>query len=80
MTALRNPGVDIHTSNADQDGQYLLRVYRDGHGTTRTVAWRQSTLDTWGPEHVLFAEPIAEGLAVMVAGAADRVLDGGGLS
>ena len=54
MTAIHDPGVEIHESNPDQFGQYLLRTYHDSHGVTRTVAWRQSPGDTYGPEHILF--------------------------
>lgn len=60
MTVIREPGIETHTSNPDQFGQYLLRSYHDSHGTTRTVAWRQTPSDTWSPEHVLFAVTAGE--------------------
>ncbi len=50
---------EVFTSNPDQFGQYMLVVYRDGHGITRTVAWRQTPADTWSPEHLLFAAEAA---------------------
>jgi hypothetical protein len=49
--------VDVYTSNPDQFGQYMLTVYRGNGPVVRTVAWRQHEADTWGPEHLLFAEP-----------------------
>ena len=51
---MRTEGIEVHVSNPDQFGQYMLTSYHDSHGTTRTVAWRQHVEDTWGPEHVLF--------------------------
>jgi hypothetical protein len=57
MALERDPEVEVYTSNPDQFGQYLLRVYRGNGPTIRTVAWRQHEGATWGPEHILFAEP-----------------------
>lgn len=58
MTDVADDGVTTHESNPDEFGQFLLHIYRDSHGTTRTISWRQSPLDTYGPEHILFASPV----------------------
>ena len=48
---------DIYTGEDPDTGeQFLLRVYRDSHGITRTLARRDHIGATWGPEHILFAE------------------------
>lgn len=55
--------VEVFTSNPDQFGQFMLTVYRNNGPVVRTVAWRQSPADTWGPEHLLFAAPVATEVA-----------------
>lgn len=51
---------DIYTGTDEHTGeQYLMRVYRDTHGITRTIARRDHAGATWGAEHILFAEPAA---------------------
>lgn len=62
MTVLHDTNVDAHESNPDQFGQYLMRTYRGNGPIIRTVAWRQSPADTYGPEHMLFAVGAGEGL------------------
>lgn len=47
-------------TDADTGEQYLVRVYRDSHGTTRTVATRPHVGATWSPEHLLLAVAAGE--------------------
>lgn len=47
---------EVYISSAIESPQFLVRVYRDTHGITRTVATREHPGATWSPEHLLLAE------------------------
>ena len=51
---------EVYTSSPVESPQYLVTVYRDTHGVTRTVATREHPGATWGPEHLLFADRAGE--------------------
>ena len=51
---------EVYTSSPVESPQYLVRVYRDSHGVTRTVATREHPGAVWGPEHLLFADRAGE--------------------
>lgn len=52
---IEDDGVSCYESAPGALGQFLMRVYRGNGPTIRTVCWRQSPADTWGPEHMLLA-------------------------
>lgn len=50
---------EIYTGKDPDTGQeFLVRVYRDSHGITRTISTREFGASTWGPEHLLLAERV----------------------
>ena len=49
---------EAYVSSPLESPQYLVRVYRDTHGVTRTVAERSDPAATWGPEYLLLPEPV----------------------
>lgn len=54
------PEPEVYVTSEIESPQYLVRVYRDSHGITRTVATREHPGATWSPEHLLFAERASE--------------------
>ena len=53
------PDTEVFVSSPLESPQYLVRVYRDSHGTTRTVATREHVGAVWGPEHLLLHEVVS---------------------
>jgi hypothetical protein len=50
------PEPEKFVSSELESPQYLVRVYRDSHGTTRTVCTRATAADVWGPEYLLLTD------------------------
>jgi hypothetical protein len=53
------PKPEVFISPATESPQYMFTVYRDSHGTTRTLACRETPSDTWGHEVLMVRADVA---------------------
>lgn len=54
------PTPEVLVSSPIESPQFCVHIYRDSHGTTRTVQSREHVGLPWGPEYLLLSEPAAE--------------------
>jgi hypothetical protein len=53
------PKPEVFVSPATESPQYMFTVYRDSHGTTRTLASRESPSESWGHEVLMVRADVA---------------------